>query len=81
MMTGREQEREARRKILKFSGESGMVTRWSVKRVQERVKGDRTGKHGFQSGEYFYMWVKEGSVEEVGEGKGMVQNLLLDHVE
>lgn len=52
-----------------------------MKRVQERVKGVRTGKHGFQRREYFYMWVKEGSVEEVGEGKGMVQNLLLDHVE
>ena len=52
-----------------------------MKRVQERVKGVRTGKHGFQRREYFYMWVKEGSDEEVGEGKGMVQNLLLDHVE
>lgn len=81
MMTGLGQERETRRKILKFSGESGVVTRWSVKRVQGRVKGDRTGKHGFQRREYFYTWVKEGSVEEVGEGKGMVQNLLLDHVE
>lgn len=79
-MTGQGQERETGRKIAKFSGESGVVTRWSVKKVQERVKGDRTGKHGFQR-EYFYMWVKEGSVEEVSEGKGMVQNLLLDHVE
>lgn len=80
-MTGQGQERETGRKIAKFSGESGVVTRWSVKKVQERVKGDRTGKHGFQRREYFYMWVKEGSVEEVSEGKGMVQNLLLDHVE
>lgn len=79
-MTGQGQERETGRKIAKFSGESGVVTRWSVKKVQERVKGDRTGKRGFQR-EYFYMWVKEGSVEEVSEGKGMVQNLLLDHVE
>lgn len=52
-----------------------------MKRVQGRVKGDRTGKHGFQSREYFYTWVKEGSVEEVSEGKRAVQNLLLDHVE
>lgn len=52
-----------------------------MKRVQGRVKGDRTGKHGFQRREYFYTWVKEGSVEEVSEGKRAVQNLLLDHVE
>ena len=36
-----------------------------MKRVQERVKGDRTRKHEFQRREYFYKWAKEDSVEEV----------------
>lgn len=43
---------------------SGM-TRWPGRRVQERLSGSGTGKHGFRRREYFYTWIKEESLEEV----------------
>lgn len=35
-----------------------------MKRMQERVNGDRTGKCEFQRREYFYMWAKEENLEK-----------------
>lgn len=59
------QERNTTRWMLMFPVGLGLVARWPGRRVQERLRGAGTGKHGFRGREYFYMWIKEESLEEV----------------
>lgn len=65
MMAAAGQERKTRRRMLMFPVELRLVNRWPGRRVQERLNGNRTGKHGFQRRGYFYTWVKEESLEKV----------------